>query len=279
VVAGRLRKRENNMRKAKDLIGKSIINQATGEQIATVRDVIFETDARSVAALLVDGGGWFRDAQAVAWESISGIGDVIMTSGESPIRPASEIRAMQEERGQDVRLTGLPVMSETGDRIGTVGDLFIDDNGAVVGYEVKQGFMTGNKFLFADNVQTVGRDAVIADTTQLTSVERARHDAHLHAPQRESSPAPTAETTVAAGASNLPAEGDTIIERRPPRSRTYAAPVAAADSPAAMPESAAMPMGAEPLLTPRSNADTLDPATHGDAASDATTRRADDLNA
>ncbi len=245
------------MRKAKDLVGKTVINQATGEQIATVRDVIFDRDARSVAALLVDGGGWFRDARVIAWESITGIGDVIMTSGESPIRSASELPAMQEERGQDVRLTGLPVMSESGDRIGTVGDLFIDDNGDVIGYEVKQGFMTGNKFLFADNVQTVGRDAVIADTTQLTSVERARQEAHLHAPAPESAPA--GATTMAAGASNLPAEGDTIVAQRPSGSRTYAASASEPGAPAAMPESAAMPMGAEPTLGTAAATDT-DPA-------------------
>jgi uncharacterized protein YrrD len=233
------------MRKAKDLIGKPVINQTTGEQIATVRDVIFDRDARHIAALLVDGGGWFREAQVIAWESVAGIGDVVMATGESPIRPANEVPAMEQERGHEVRLTGLPMMSESGDRIGTVGDLYVDDRGAVIGYEVRQGFMTGNKFLFSDNVQTVGRDAVIADTGQLTSVERARQEAHLHGHTER--PAPAAETPSTAPASNLPAEGATIIERRPSRPRTYDAP-APRESSAAMPESTAMAMGAEPSI-------------------------------
>lgn len=272
------------MRKAKDLVGKAVINQATGEQIATVRDVIFDRDARSVAALLVDSGGWFRDARVIAWESVTGIGDVIMTSGESPIRSASELPAMQEERGQDVRLTGLPVMSETGDRIGTVGDLFIDDNGDVIGYEVKQGFMTGNKFLFADNVQTVGRDAVIADTTHLTSVERARQEAHLHAPQREA--ASVDETTMAADASNGPAEGATVVEQRPLGSRTYPVPAREPDAPATMPEPAAMPMGAEPTVqtaaaTPDelTQPDAVDPTQVANPWKPLEPRREEDLNA
>jgi uncharacterized protein YrrD len=165
------------MRKAKELVGKSIVNQATGENLATVRDLIFDSDARHVAALLVDSGGWFRDARVVCWDTIANIGDVIMVQGDSPVVTASSAPQLSDELKQDVRISGMTIVSDSGERIGTVGDLFIDDKGEVVGYEVKQGFMSdlsGRKFLFADHVQTVGRDAIIADAASLTSTKQAQ---------------------------------------------------------------------------------------------------------
>jgi uncharacterized protein YrrD len=172
------------MRKAKEVVGKAIVNQATGEHIATVRDLIFDHEARHVAALLVDNGGWFRDARVVCWDMIASIGDVVMVQGESPVVKASEAPQLSDELKQDVRISGLPIMSDSGERIGTVGDLFINDSGEVVGYEVKQGLISdlgGRKFLFADHVQTIGKDAIIADADTLTSVKQAQQE--LERPQ------------------------------------------------------------------------------------------------
>lgn len=190
------------MRKAKELIGKRIIHQTTGAELASVQDVIFDASARRAVALLVERGGWFREARVVPWSAITGIGDVLMVAGEQPIVTASEVPETRDE-DREIRLTGLAVMSETGDRIGTVGDLYINDAGEVIGYEVKQGFMSATKFLFADSVRTIGRDAVIADTSQLTSPAKARAEAHLHQPATpDAPPAPAATTAeeLAAGA-------------------------------------------------------------------------------
>lgn len=164
------------MRKANELIGKSIVNQATGERLATVRDLVFQPDARSVAAILVDSGGWFRDAQVIAWDAIVSIADVVMVRGDQPIQRASEAPQISDELRQDMQMTNTAIVSEAGERIGTVGDLFINEAGQVVGYEIKQGFVSdlgGRKFLPATNVKTVGKDALIADVADLTTVKQA----------------------------------------------------------------------------------------------------------
>lgn len=165
------------MRKANELIGKAIVHQATGERIATVRDLVFQPDARSVSAILVDSGGWFRGASVIAWGAVASIGDVVMVQGDAPVQRASDAPEVSDELRQDVQLTNTAIMTESGERIGTVGDLFINDAGEVVGYEVKQGFVNdlgGRKFLSVDHVKTVGKDAIIADSTDLTTVKQAQ---------------------------------------------------------------------------------------------------------
>lgn len=164
------------MRKAKELIGKAIVHQTTGERLAGVHDLVFTPDTRNVSAILVDSGGWFRDARVIPWSAVASIGDVVMVRGENPIVVASESPQLQAEVNQDARITGAPIVTDTGERIGTVGDLFINDAGQVIGYEVKQGFVSdlgGRKFLPADHVRNVGKDAVIADTSDLPTVKQA----------------------------------------------------------------------------------------------------------
>jgi uncharacterized protein YrrD len=167
------------MHKSKDLIGKTIVQQQTGDKVAIVYDVIFDAEARKVLALLIETGGWFRDARIVPWSRVTSIGDVILVRGDTP----AVVKASESEvaglLSQDPHITGVPIVSDTGEKVGTVGDLLIDDRGEVQGYEVKQGriHLSGHKFLPVDQVRAVGPDAVIAATTDLPSVKKAQREA------------------------------------------------------------------------------------------------------
>lgn len=167
------------MRKANELIGKSIVHQASGERLGSVHDLVFEPNASKVAAILVDGGGMFREARVINWSAVTSIGDVVMVTGDAPVQRVSDAPEVSDEMRQDGPISGTAIVTEAGERIGTVGDLFIDDTGVVRGYEIKQGFVSdlgGRKFLSVDHVKTVGKDAIIADTTDLTSVKQAQRD-------------------------------------------------------------------------------------------------------
>lgn len=157
------------MRRAKELIGKTIIHQTTGDKVAVVHDVVFDAQARKVAALLISTGGWFHDTEVVPWSRVASVGDVVLVHGEGPVITTANAPEIASEISQDARITGTTIMSDTGERLGTVGDLFIDDAGQVVGFEVKQGFLgiSGAKFLPAAQVQAVGKDAVIAHASEL----------------------------------------------------------------------------------------------------------------
>lgn len=173
------------MRKTKELIGKHIVNQATGEQIATVQDVILDNDARHVVAVLTDSGGWFRDAKVVVWNTVASIGDVIVVRGGTSEIIASTDPQLAYLLEAKTPMTGTTIISDGGERIGSVGDLFTDDAGNVVGYEVRQGFindLSGRKFLPVESIEAVGKDAIIANPADLQSVKQAQqHEAHSNA--------------------------------------------------------------------------------------------------
>jgi uncharacterized protein YrrD len=167
------------MRKANELIGKTIVQQGNGERIATVYDVVVDDEVRRVVALLIQTGGWLRDARVVPWSRIASIGDVILVRGDAPVIVKASDTEIADQVKQNVRISGTAIVTDNGERIGTVGDLFIDDDGRVLGYEVKQGFLSlaGHKFLPVSDVQAIGQDAVIASTDRLPSVKEAQQEA------------------------------------------------------------------------------------------------------
>ena len=167
------------MRKSKELIGKTIVHQETGDKVAIVYDVIFDAEARNVLALLIETGGWFRDARIVPWSRVTSISDVILVRGDSPVVVKASESEVAGQIAQDPHITGVTIVSDTGEKVGTVGDLLINDRGEVQGYEVKQGVISlaGHKFLPVNQVQAVGPDAVIAPTADLPSVKEVQRGA------------------------------------------------------------------------------------------------------
>ena len=161
------------MYKANSILGKGIINQATGEHLARVGDIVFAADGQSVVALLTDTGGLFSHPKVIPWSSIVSIGDVVVTNSAEPFRHTyddPEVDALVQDAA---RITGRPVISQQGTRIGAIADVLLHEDGTVAGYEVKDGLFREQKFLPIQSVSTIGRDAIIGDNTALTSMSDA----------------------------------------------------------------------------------------------------------
>lgn len=68
---------------------------------------------------------------------------------------------------------GKPVVSaDTGRKLGTVGDLLLDDAGlALVGLVVRHGVLRGEDVLSAEDVQSLGADAVVSRSDRLIAAK------------------------------------------------------------------------------------------------------------
>ena len=161
------------MYRVNDLLGKVAINPASGERIAPVRDVVLSGDMRSIVALITGTGGLFSDEHVVPWSSIVSLGDVIVVDGASPLGTVKENTEVAALRKQSFQITGAAVISGTGEKIGTVSDMLADPAGSILGFTVKQGLLAnlmGTRFLPIEQVQTVGKDAIITTITELMSL-------------------------------------------------------------------------------------------------------------
>ena len=84
--------------------------------------------------------------------------------------PVPPISALKTQAGA----TNVHAAPSAQERLGTVSDIGFDDQGRVLGYEINQGGLgglMGHRFLPIERVQTVGKDAIISTTTELSSLK------------------------------------------------------------------------------------------------------------
>lgn len=157
---------------------KEIVNQATGEKQGSVSKLIFDENTRSIVALLV--GSMIDRERVVRWASVESVGEVIVIGGEAELTTLGDDPEVADLHKKGHKITGTDIVSEEGEKIGTVGDLFVNERGEVVGYEVSRGMISdlrGRKFLPIENIRAAGKDAIIASNPELLSVEDAEKKA------------------------------------------------------------------------------------------------------
>lgn len=152
------------MQKGTDTISLPVIAFDTGEKFEKVRDVIFDQHENRVLGFLVDEGGWFSEAKVVPFKNVQAIGPdgVIVHSKESVIIANTEpaIKGVLEHKNV---LKGTKIMTTDGRDLGTMADLYFDEQtGAVEGYEVSGGLFgdaaTGRSFVPAPRTLKIGQD-------------------------------------------------------------------------------------------------------------------------
>jgi uncharacterized protein YrrD len=155
------------MQTVNTLFGKPIVSQSTGNQLGSVRDVVLSSDTHRILALVGGGGGWSGKEQVIRWPAISGVGEYVVVNEAGPLPAVGEDAEISELRAKAEKITGKPIVSTQGERLGTVDDLYYNSRGEIVGYAVKQGTFGGTLVLRAGAVQSVGKDAVIASSSEL----------------------------------------------------------------------------------------------------------------
>jgi sporulation protein YlmC with PRC-barrel domain len=155
------------MQKMNELYGKRVISQITGDEVATVREVVLDPEARQIEALIISSGR-SGDEQVVRMGQILGMGEFIVVDGTRPFESSAGDPEIVELRKGAEQITGKKIMSATGEQFGTVGDMYIGRRGAIVGFELKHGPFGGSEpqVIRATDVEAVGKDAVIARTNQ-----------------------------------------------------------------------------------------------------------------
>lgn len=84
-------------------------------------------------------------------------------------------------------LIGKPVVAaHTGEKLGTVSDLLIDEgNGGLVGLVLKHGLMKSEDVMPAEAIQTLGADAIVSRSAELIGAKEWRQRYEAHRPERE----------------------------------------------------------------------------------------------
>ena len=169
------------MRKAKSLIGLNVISQLQGSQLGTVRDLIFDAQSKQLLALLLSDRNLFGlvDALVVPWSTVRDVGPhAVMVAGDEALIKAGTDPVITAAFDQSNKLDGKKITTQGGQHLGSVSDIFVDDHGAVAGYEVSTGLLSdvlgGKKFLSAPAEVTVGKDVILVPQSAAEELDRQK---------------------------------------------------------------------------------------------------------
>lgn len=151
------------MRRARSVIGLPIVSLAEGLRVGEVRDLVFDPDGHTVAALVVSEASWRHDAELIPIEKIRSFGrDAVTISDLSGLIAARSRRELHQLFISGVKLDGLLAMTEGGNYLGIIEEILLGPHGEMLAYEISIGFATdinrGKCHLPAGESLTVGRD-------------------------------------------------------------------------------------------------------------------------
>ena len=156
------------MRKAKSLLGLSVITHADGKNLGTVRDLIFSDNSQKLLALLLSDRELFGmiDATCVPWNQVREIGtDALMVESDQSLQKVHADAIIAESYDAHHSIVGKQLTTDQGEKTGQVSDLYLDDSGYVTAFEVSGGLFAdalgGKRYLAMPSTLTVGQDVII----------------------------------------------------------------------------------------------------------------------
>ncbi|GAC1561966.1 MAG: hypothetical protein NVS2B7_36140 [Herpetosiphon sp.] len=166
-----------HMQSINELFGKEVVNQSSGQKIAKVQDVVLDSSARHIVALVMNDGGLIHSPSVIRWSAIATLGDVIVVNPPSPVGTVKDDTEVADLLKLETRITGTSIINPGGSEIGSVSDILVNDQGEVIGYEVKQGLFDGRHFLSITDVQVSGKDAIITTSVNLPLLKDIKQQA------------------------------------------------------------------------------------------------------
>jgi uncharacterized protein YrrD len=113
---------------ANELKGRGVLALSNAEKIGQVDDVLFDAQFRQVLGFRVKRGGLFGKAQALLRDSVTSIGAAALTVQSPDVINDEERFADLADASTLSRVEGTQVVTESGELLGTIARLEVDDD-------------------------------------------------------------------------------------------------------------------------------------------------------
>src|SRR3954453_5419138 len=165
------------MRKGKSVIGKQILSLATGERLESVSDLVLDPDGGRMIALVASEGGILTSSKVVPSSEITSYGkDAVVVRAPDAIISASDQPELRAAVHHHDKILGKTVFTTTGDKLGSISDVYFDERTAdVMGYEVSGGLIgdatKGTSYLATDEITNIGPDVIYVNPVTAETLE------------------------------------------------------------------------------------------------------------
>jgi uncharacterized protein YrrD len=152
------------MLKGRDILDKSVVSYETGERFERVKDLLFDQNNNQLLGLLLEEKGWFKSPKVILLKDIQAFGpDAVIVPSEDVAIRAKDVALVDQILKRNNILKGTRIMTTDGRNLGTMIDLYFDEQtGSVEGYEVSGGLFadaySGRSFVPAIQTLKIGED-------------------------------------------------------------------------------------------------------------------------
>lgn len=163
-------------RDAKDLVSLPVVATAEGRELGRVKDVLFDPSEQQLVGLMVSPSSGADTSMFVARQRIRGIGgDAVTVDAADALVPVASDERARTIVESNIHFTGTKVLTESGDSLGKIDAIIVDDEGQISGYRASTGVLKFNEKneIRRDQVIKVGEDAIIVDATATGSIEES----------------------------------------------------------------------------------------------------------
>jgi uncharacterized protein YrrD len=135
---------------ATTFIGLPVVTLDGGDDVAEVKDVVYDADVARLIGFTLNKRGWFRGPmkQVLPWGQVAAVGrDAVMVRDMSALTERDDAPTDVAEPAANRNVIGNAVFTDDGVELGTVADLVVelDEEATVVGYQLDtKGTPTGH---------------------------------------------------------------------------------------------------------------------------------------
>ncbi|MBC7319950.1 PRC-barrel domain-containing protein [bacterium] len=145
------------MRPLKEIIGLPVLSHL-GSNLGVIEDLVLDNKKMLGVGFLVKGKDWYKGIKFISREEIEVIGkDTVITSGDS-LRNVTELPEIIDLLDNSIEWRGLPVYTTTGEVLGRVEELFLDEETLEIsGIKIREEELIINR----DSLVALGSSAVL----------------------------------------------------------------------------------------------------------------------
>ena len=144
-----------------------IISLQEGQQIGYVKNIILNASTKSLAAIVVDPKGFFKDQRIIPYSRVVSVGDDAITiDKESHVEKTSNLPELFDLVKEKLTIIGTKMVTETGKTLGTADEYYVDpQTGKITQIEISggklEGFLSGKALIAAEYIMTIGHDVIV----------------------------------------------------------------------------------------------------------------------
>lgn len=156
------------MKPSRKYLSLPIISLQEGQQIGYVKSLILDAGAKSLAAIVVDPKGFFKDQRIIPYTKVVSVGDDAITIDKGiHVEKTSSLPELLDLVKEKLSIIGTKMVTETGKTLGTAEEYYVDpQTGKITQIEISggklEGFLNGKAWISAEYIITIGHDVIVA---------------------------------------------------------------------------------------------------------------------